>query len=196
MLAESCERVTVLDVDPNVLELGTAFIGDNGLDGIDFAEISADTLASLPPSDAILCVGTIQVLSHAEIRQFLGFTRANLRPGGRLLCNTASPRMLVDWTLRLRRLRYDGWRGQLAWAGRLAVGLAHRRVAGDGRRTYCLRPKALIRTVEEHGLRLLRSPHQLRSLDALRQYEVSTGYESPALLPYFDWYVFERPASA
>ena len=196
VMAESCGHVTVLDVDENVLRLGAEFARRNALDAIDFVEISADALADLPPSDGILCVGTLQVMTHAEIRQFLEFARRSLRPGGRMLCNTASPRMLLDWTLRLRRVRVDGWRGQLGWAYALVRRFAHTQVAHDSRSTYCLRQGALTRTVEQHGFRLERGPRELRSLPVFREWELSSGYTSPAVLSYYDWYVFERTAAA
>ena len=196
VMAESCQHVTVLAVDQNILASGADFARDNGLDAVDFVEISTEALAAVPPLDGVLCVGTLQVMNHAEIRQFLQFAQGKLRPGGRLLCNTASPRMLLDWTLRLRRVRVDGWLGQLSWAYTLVRALGQRRVAHDDRQTYCLRPAALIRTVEEHGFRLTRAPRELRSLPVFREWELSSGYESPALLPYYDWYVFERTAAS
>ncbi len=141
-LARLCRRVTALDVDDRLLGLGRAFCRENGLFNVSFLKSAPEILSSLPPTDGIVCVTTLQTLPSDDVLRFFDFARAKLKTKGLLLFNTASVRMAAEWSLKLERLKIDGWKGVAGYALR---GLRSLFVSTlrPGRRYYFLPPRAV-----------------------------------------------------
>jgi len=190
VLSQWCEQVNALDVSEAALELGDRFAQLNSLDNIVFRRMTPAAAAALPPADGMLCLVTFQVMRAGELETFFASARRILVPGGRLLCNSVTPWMVLEWLLTGSRIRLDGWRFQLVWARDCLRGLLTRRI-DPTRAYYCLRPAAVIDLASRYSFRLVRAPRWYRGIRATRALEISNAGDMSHRFRHYDWYLFE-----
>ena len=190
-LSSWCEQVTALDIDPVAVDLGARFARQHGLQNVRFLLNTPEHLASLPLADGMLCLMLFQILPPGGVHRVFSLAHRLLRPRGLLLCNSATPWLVLKWLLTGARLRADGWRYQAVWARDVLRGLLMRQVRPE-RAYYCLKPSALIHLAGTAGFRLVRSPADFRKIPAVRAIEDSKSGRSPLGFRHYHWYLFER----
>ncbi|NJL53849.1 class I SAM-dependent methyltransferase [bacterium] len=190
VLSQLNQQVVALDVIDPVVNLAQEFAEYNGVNNINFGTVDG-MVSRLTELDGILCVGTIQVMSTRDIYRFFEFAANSLKPGGLLLCNTANPNLVLEWLLTLKRVKYEGWKGQGFWLKMLMRAYRDRAINPD-KDYYCLSMGAVINLASQYNLMLKVSPQAYKTFHATQEFEDINNGGQKSLLRHYDWFLFER----
>lgn len=98
---------------------------------------------------------------------------------------------MLEWLIKLERVKYDGWKRQAFWL-RMLIRAYCDRTVNPSKEYYCLATGAVLNLARQHGFALKISPKKYRAIRATQEFEDINNAGKRSLLRHYDWFLFER----